>query len=328
MKKLAITAFAAWIVHLCPPVEPTDTVFFEHWDILSLEEIGGHGVTVYGDPLIVSTDLGDAVEFDGVEDQLIVDFNPLKDATAFTIELIFWPAASYPDNKEPRFFHIQDPEDPQQKRVMIELRINGNNQCYMDGFMKTDLESLTLIDETQVHPVETWHHVALTYQDSTLRTYFNGIEELSGTCRYTGALVNPTGKTSLGARMNKVAYFAGRMKTVKISHSCLEPSDFLSILDTTGTSVPEMEFGKDDQLQVFPNPVDKILHLECSMDPGPGILRLVDLSGKTLYRAQFVSMSGFPNTLNTSGLEDGVYSLSLEWKSQISHRRIVIIHQN
>ena len=229
MKHLIFLILARFLVIPFHAYGQSDTLYSELWDISNLEKIGGHSVSAFGNPVIVPTELGDAVEFDGEEDQLLVDFNPLMDATEFTVELIFWPAASYPDFTEPRFVHIQDPEDPEGKRVMMELRINANNQCYLDGYMKTDLEGLTLIDESRVHPTETWHHAAITYKDSTFTTYFNGVKELSGTCHYSEFIVNPTGKTSLGARMNQVAHFSGRMKTLKISHACLEPDQFLSI---------------------------------------------------------------------------------------------------
>lgn len=205
----------------------SDTVYYEVWDISNLESIGGHGVEVLGDPQVVSTEMGDAIRFDGAGDRLLVDFNPLMDAEEFTVELVFKPDACYPNNTEPRFVHIQDPDDPETKRVMIELRVDANNKCYMDGFIKTDSESLALIDENLVHATEVWQHVAITYKDGTLSTYFNGIKELSGTLHHSSAIVNTLGKTSLGARMDKRAYYAGLMKTLKVTHACLEPEEFI-----------------------------------------------------------------------------------------------------
>ena len=196
-----------------------DTLYYELWDISNLESIGGHAVAISGDPQVVSTEIGDAVEFDGDGDRLLVDFNPIMDAREFTVELVFKPKACYPDNVAPRFVHIQDPDDPDAKRVMIELRVDENNKCYMDGFIKTDVDDLALIDETLVHYTDMWQHVAITYMDSTFTTYFNGIEELSGTLHYDSAIVSTIGKTSLGARMNEVAFYAGLMKTLKVSHA-------------------------------------------------------------------------------------------------------------
>ncbi len=84
--------------------------YSETWKIDNLELIGGHKVSVIGDPEVLITDMGKAVKFDGDGDLLLVDFNPIGDAAAFTVEVVFKPNASYPENIAPRFIHIQDPE--------------------------------------------------------------------------------------------------------------------------------------------------------------------------------------------------------------------------
>jgi hypothetical protein len=211
---------------------------------------------------------------------------------------------------------------------MMELRVNASNQCYLDGFMKTDLEGLTLIDETRVHPTETWHHAAITYKDSTFTTYFNGVMELSGTCRYLESIVNPTGKTSLGARMNQVAHFSGRMKTLKISHACLEPEQFLSIPDTVHTAIPDFSESGPGSLQFYPNPVDTRLHLRFSPDTeySGGVIRIYDLGGKTVVEQELQDGVDNRPLINTSGLPAGVYILSLNSGGQIDYRKFVVLH--
>jgi len=103
-----------------------DSVYYELWDISNLELIGGHSLTILGDPQVVATEIGDAVQFDGEGDRILVDFNPVMDAKEFTVELVFKPDACYPDNTDPRFVHIQDPDDPDEKRIMI---IFGRDSC-------------------------------------------------------------------------------------------------------------------------------------------------------------------------------------------------------
>lgn len=207
----------------------TEPVYTAIWNLNSLDTIGGHNVVVVGNPQLVKTDIGDAIQFDGNGDQILIDFNPIKDAKAFTVELVFKPDASYPNNTAPRFLHFQDPNDPEEKRVMIELRITENNECYMDGFIKTDIENLALIDEAYVHPTGVWQHVAITYNEGNFTTYFNGIKELTGTVKYSKEIINAIGKTSLGGRMDKRSYYAGLIKTLKVTHSVLEPQDFIFI---------------------------------------------------------------------------------------------------
>jgi len=151
MKSLLLFFPLLFLALISSTLIASDTVYYEQWDISSLEMIGGHEVTSFGDPQVVSTEIGDAVQFDGDGDRLLVDFNPIMDAKEFTVELVFKPDACYPNNTDPRFVHIQDPDDPENKRLMIELRIDANNQCYMDGYLKTDAGSLAPEDFTFIH---------------------------------------------------------------------------------------------------------------------------------------------------------------------------------
>jgi len=307
----------------------SDTAYYELWDISNLEMIGGHAVTSFGDPQVVSTEIGDAVQFDGDEDRLLVDFNPIMDAKEFTVELVFKPDACYPDNTDPRFVHIQDPDDPDKKRLMIELRVDANNQCYMDGFLRTDAGSLPLIDETLVHPTEVWQHVAITYKDSVFTTYFNGVEELSGIVPYTFTVINTIGKTSLGARMNEVKYYSGLLKTLKVTHTRLAPEDFTFIHNSTGTTArnlhtqPEME-----EMEVFPVPADLSLNVKLSPEQiGTGVeVRLLNSSGTIVHERNIGSSLQNNLTINTSHLENGVYFLSVSKLSFTSFRRVVVLH--
>ncbi|MCY1721960.1 LamG domain-containing protein [Prolixibacteraceae bacterium Z1-6] len=208
-----------------------DTTKTEYWVIDNLEKIGGYNVSVVGNPEIVETELGKAVKFDGDGDLLLVDSNPLGNTKEFTVEVIFKPAACYPENTAPRFIHFQDPNDLREKRLMIELRINEQNQCYLDGYLKTDTSSLVLIDETLVHPTNEWLHAAVTYQNNCLTTYINGQKQLSGEVGYKAAFINPEGKVAIGGRMNKVSWYNGLVKTVKVTDKALDPEGFMAIND-------------------------------------------------------------------------------------------------
>jgi hypothetical protein len=227
MKHFQISFTAIMCLAISAGLSAQDNVYYETWDINSLDSIGGHSVTYLGDPEVVSTDVGDAVEFDGDGDRLLVDANPIGASTEFTVEVVFWPDACYPDNTDPRFVHIQDPADLQNKRVMIELRVNQHNECYLDGFILTDNDKLALIDENLTHPTETWHHAAITYKDGTFKTFFNGVEELSGSLTFQEQILGETGKTSLGSRMNERSWFRGKIKTLKVTRKALAPGEFL-----------------------------------------------------------------------------------------------------
>jgi len=203
----------------------------ETWDIDNLDKIGGHDIVVNGNPEVVETEIGAAVKFDGDGDMILVDFNPIGEAKAFTVEVLFKPTGSYPDNIAPRFIHIQDPEDGDNKRLMIELRINENNQCYLDGFLRTDTMSLVLIDENMLHPTDQWNHAAVTYENGVMTTWFNGEKELSGQLGYSETMINPIGKVAIGGRMNHRSWFNGYIKTLKVTHQVLSPEKFIQMPD-------------------------------------------------------------------------------------------------
>ncbi len=314
---------------LCQSLFSSDSIHYEYWDINNLENIDGHSVTVLGDPVVEETEIGPAVRFDGVLDQLMVDFNPVGDAKEFTVEIVFKPDACYPENTEPRFCHMQDPNDPEEKRVMIELRIDAANKVYMDGFMKTDLESLALIDESLVHSTEVWQHVAITYGDSTQTTYFNGIKELSGQLRYTDKIINTTGKTSLGARMNNRSYYAGLMKYLKVSHAVLDPEQFIFIHEEPPSSTMKpVVSGKKAEMGIFPNPVDKelILDLGNIPDRNPVEVNVYNSSGEVCYRNESEFKPDELIRINTEDYHVGLYLVSLKSENWIESGRVLVIH--
>lgn len=207
----------------------TDTVYFEVWELNSLKKIGGHSLQVSGNPQIVNTEYGKAMKFNGIDDKLLVDNNPIGDAKEYTVEVVFKPDPAYDISNAPRFIHFQDPDDTLAKRVLIELRITQEKEWYLDGYMLTDAGEKTLVNKTLTHPTGVWIHAALTYKDNTLKTFVNGIQELSGTVTYTEKLINKTGKTSIGGRMDNRNYYCGLIKTLKITRKALDPKDFIRL---------------------------------------------------------------------------------------------------
>lgn len=196
------------------------------WNINSLNKIGGASAEVLGNPQIVDTIQGTAVRFDGDGDRLLVDANPLGNATEFTIEIIFNPADAYPNNVEPRFFHIESPDNPN-RRITIELRLNDKKQWYLDAYIKSEKSQLTLIDPTKVHPIGEWAHAAITYKNREFVSFVNGQKELVGQVDYLP--VSATAKTSIGARMNQVHWFNGDVAQVRISPRVLSATEFLNV---------------------------------------------------------------------------------------------------
>ena len=196
------------------------------WRIDSLEQIAGLPVVTQGNPQLVDSVYGTAVMFDGDGDRLLVNNNPLDGASEFTVEIIFKPNDVYPENLEPRFFHIEAPDNPN-RRITIELRLNDQHQWYLDTYIKSEVSQYTLIDSSLVHPMEQWTHAAITYKDRQFTAFVNGKKELSAEVDYLP--IAKTGKTSIGARMNEVHWFNGAILAARITHQVLSPEQFMQL---------------------------------------------------------------------------------------------------
>ena len=196
------------------------------WRIDSLEQIAGLPVVTQDNPQLVDSVYGTAVMFDGDGDRLLVNNNPLYGASEFTVEIIFKPNDVYPENLEPRFFHIEAPDNPN-RRITIELRLNDQHQWYLDTYIKSEVSQYTLIDSSLVHPMEQWTHAAITYKDRQFTAFVNGKKELSAEVDYLP--IAKTGKTSIGARMNEVHWFNGAILAARITHQVLSPEQFMQL---------------------------------------------------------------------------------------------------
>lgn len=190
------------------------------WKINDLKKIGGHSVQVLGEPTVVQTDKGKAVFFDGIDDGILVNNNPIEGAEAFTIEAIFRPDAG--GGKEQRWLHIEDTENVE-SRALLEIRLN-DTEWFVDTFLKSGDNRLAHYAENFKHAAGQWFHVAMVFDRTEMRHYVNGKIEMSGKIS-----IKPFGKgiTSFGVRQNKVYWFKGAIRKARFTNRALSPNDFL-----------------------------------------------------------------------------------------------------
>jgi hypothetical protein len=194
------------------------------WRLDNLEKIGGHPVTVQGDPKVIDTANGKAIEFDGVDDGIFLDVHPLAGMSTFTVEVIFKP---YSDGAaEQRFFHMQ--ENPSEERVMFETRLVDDDLWFLDTFVFSGDQKIPLYAIDNKHPVDAWYHAAIVVDGKSFKHYVNGELELSEEILFEP---QSSGRTSLGVRINKVNWYKGAIRTARITPRALAPVDFLSAED-------------------------------------------------------------------------------------------------
>jgi hypothetical protein len=192
----------------------------EVWTFDRLDRIGGHPTTVLGNPRVVETPLGKAVEFDGVDDALMVDVHPLAGAETFTWEAIFRPDGG---RAEQRWFHLQ--ETGSDNRLLFEIRV-VDGRWYLDSYGHSGEAQRALMNRERTHPLGAWHHVAAVYDGREFRNYVNGEQENAAELRLAP---QKAGRTSIGVRITLVDYFKGAIQGARFTRRALTPAEFLRV---------------------------------------------------------------------------------------------------
>ena len=190
----------------------------EVWRFDRLNKLGGHRVTVEGNPKVVNSPRGKVVAFDGDGDALFVEVHPLAGAEKFTWEVIFRPDCD--GKKEQRFFHLQ--ENGSQNRLLFETRVGGG-AWYLDSFGASSTGSKALMDPKLTHKCDQWYHVASVYDGDVFSNYVNGV--LQGKAEVKLA-PQGAGRTSAGVRINRVDYFKGAIHSARFTRRALRPDEF------------------------------------------------------------------------------------------------------
>lgn len=188
------------------------------WQLGDLNKSIPEGNAKAGNPITIASPHGDAVLFDGKQDGLFLDKNPLVGMRQFTVELMFRPDPK--GQTEQRFLQMGEVNG---ERMMLETRLTSDNQWYLDAYIKSGDSSKALIDKTKLHPAGEWCHVAFVVDNGKMDTYVAGKHELEGMVPFAPF---KTGRTSIGVRMNKVYWFKGAIAWIRITPKSLTPTEF------------------------------------------------------------------------------------------------------
>lgn len=191
------------------------------WVFDRLSNIGGADTRVEGDPILVDSPYGKAVQFDGVDDRLVIGKHPLAGMGQFTFEALFRPDGGA---FAQRWFHLNE-EDPTPgaprsvTRVLFEIRVK-DGAWSLDAFATGQGYKQTLLFLDKTFPIGPWYWVAQSYDGKTYRSFVNG--ELQGEADIAYQ-PQGQGRSSIGARMNKVDYFKGAVREARFTPRALAP---------------------------------------------------------------------------------------------------------
>ena len=312
MRSLSICLFL--MIHFMPLHSQTVK---EHtsviWDIDNTTLIGGHPVTVFGNPSLREYSDGKAMVFDGIDDGMIVQGCPLNKSAEFTVEMIFRPDSSFPNNVEQRYLHIQKPFF-ESRRMLLELRLDSLHRWIVDTHVRADSTFLTLLSKEFPHPVGRWYHIALVYKDGIATHYVNGVKEMSGKVQYIPV---DSAHVALGMRMNQRSFFKGAIKTVRLSNFAMLPSEFMEFntgIETLSKKLlfsDEFDSNSKNWISEFENPATsniKVMNgtLDISASAGATVWFNKKLSGNIMITYDAI-------VKNDGGPNDRVSDLNAFW---------------
>jgi len=196
------------------------------WNFDRLDSIGGVATEVEGHPEIVSTPAGKAVALNGVDDALFVAQHPLAGAATFTIEAVFRPDGGA---FEQRWLHLAEADaangEAQSPRILFEVRVVGD-RWYLDAFAKGPGYDTALAIPEKLFALGRWYRVEQTYDGKMYRSYVDGVLQAEAPIEFKP---QGPGRASIGARINRVSYFHGKILKVRFTPRALSLDEFLKL---------------------------------------------------------------------------------------------------
>ena len=191
------------------------------WLMANLLREKSNNITISGKPQLIESPYGEAVSFNGIDDDFLLNEMPLISLKEFTVEMIFNPDPTGPF--EQRVLHIGESKAD---RMLLEIRAVDSN-WYFDGYACSGTNKKALANETLVHPLGKWYHVAFVVSPNNLTTYVNGKQELQEPFSF---LPIKTGQTSIGVRLNRVNWFKGAIYKIRITPKQVKPNKFMRFI--------------------------------------------------------------------------------------------------
>jgi ketosteroid isomerase-like protein len=259
LKSSHLVVCAALAILYAVPAAAQDSLA-ELWRFDRVDRIGGHQAIVLGRPKVIETPAGKAVQFNGIDDALILNVHPLAGAETFTWEVVFRPDPG--GVPEQRFFHLQE-QDPNadspvplgqtpapgmdtSTRMLMEIRIIDGKWC-LDSVAWSGGAEKALLNRQRLHPFGAWYHVAAVYDGHEFRNYVDGLLEGSAEIHLAP---QGRGRSSVGARINRVNYFKGAILLARMTPRPVSPVEFLKLPgdmnSRTGTSLPPNDWDNQE----------------------------------------------------------------------------------
>ena len=185
----------------------------------------GHTGTIAGATWTTQGRFGGALTFDGVNDWVtVVDANDLDFTTGMTLEAWVYPTTMGSGS----WRTVLLKERPGGEVYNLYAHATNVTATYVVRAAQPSVP-LDARAPTQL-PVNTWSHLAATYDGSMLRLYVNGTQV--GTRTVAGPLLTSSGVLRLGGNSVWGEYFSGRLDEIRIYNRALTTAEIQANMTT------------------------------------------------------------------------------------------------
>ena len=195
-----------------PPTEPTSSTGTEIHvignDANIIDKSQTTTLTLSGDTTASTTQTkyaSSSIYLDGTGDYLdIIEDDGFNFGTGdFTIEFWMWPAAIGTEN------------------IILESRATHTDTGFLvmlnGGVIKTITGGAIITTGTTTPTINSWYHVAVVRDSTSMRVYINGTEESGSAAGNTSNVTNPFGKFRVGTRFDVFNSFNGYIEDLRIT---------------------------------------------------------------------------------------------------------------
>ena len=191
----------------------------------------GNNGTVLGAAWTTLGKYGGALDFNGVNAVVTVpDANSLDLTNGMTIELWVYPTAT-PTGWQ----SVVTKEIPGDGVYTMYANNSTNNRPYAGMMINGASQSTT---GTAQLAANTWTHLAMTYNGTTLILYVNGVQV--GSKAVTGNITTSAYGLTIGGAQLSTEFFKGRIDNVRIYNQALLAADIITLRDTAITLGPRL----------------------------------------------------------------------------------------
>ncbi len=177
-------------------------------------------------------------------------------------------------------------------------------------------------------PKGEWSHIAITLGTNYARMYVNGELADEATNISTRPIDFKPIMNYIGRAQNYALFFDGHIDDFRIYNYELSPEEIAKLVSDVISSADHLSYKSEIALNLYPNPVDKILNFEYDSPQkrNKSTLSLYNIYGKLVLKRDIAGLS--KGEIDVTNIPSGMYTLQIINEDGQISKKIVVNHLN